>query len=122
MCGALIARNDDGGCFIFIVPITTRLSLGTTTHDINRGDMTVVRITSVGGIANCIHNNYDPINVGGRCAAIFSRDILTRRGICISNNHVNARIYYTPTSLVQTTETAATGVVFWNGAPLLPAR
>lgn len=71
--GALIYIAPSGSRIIYYVPITSRLSLGSTTHTTKRGSLTVVRIGSLLTTANCIHNNYDPINVGGHCQALVSR-------------------------------------------------
>lgn len=112
MCGALIAIKGANKRCIFIVPVTTRLSLGGTTGSIKRGSMRVLRIGSVATIANCIHNNYATVKVGGRFPAIVSSDTRRRRCVCMDNKGVKVRVGLGPSSLGGTTQTRCKRVAF----------
>lgn len=90
--GALMAISGSGLRCIFVVPIRQRLSLGGYTGTINRGDIRVVPRGRLLPLANCIRNNYSPVNVGGRFGAITRSSTLSNRAVVFSTNGINERI------------------------------
>lgn len=111
MFGALILRNSGDNCFIYIVPNTSRISLGGTTGISNGGDYRVVPIGRLLPLANCVHNNYSPVNVGGRFPACVRRATKRFSRVCIDTKRQNLRVQVTPKSLVQRTQTRITSIV-----------
>lgn len=98
--GALVLRNSGSNCFIYIVPNRRRISLGLTTGTSNGGGYSLVPIGRLLPLANCVHKNYSPVNVGGSFPACVRRAYLQFPCVCVDTKRHNLRLGLSPGSLM----------------------
>ncbi len=110
--GAVILRNSGDNFFIYIIPNSGRVSLGGTTGIDNGGGYRLLPVGRLLSAANCVHNNYSPVNVGGQFPACLRRATVLCSFVCVDTNRHNLRIGLSPSSLLHRSNTICTSLIW----------